>query len=63
MDWFIHSQNLQRYRKLLEETKDGEKRRMILALLAEEQAKEEKSSQLAGGDVAAPIESDKSGLA
>jgi len=41
MDWFIHSRNLQHYRKLLEETKDEERRRMILALLAEEESKEQ----------------------
>jgi len=61
MDWFIHSQNLQRYRKLLEETTDEGKRRTILALLAEEQAKEEKSSLLSGHDAVAPIVIDKSG--
>ena len=40
MEKFIHNQNLERYRKLLSETTDEEKRRQIEKLLAEEEAKD-----------------------
>ena len=40
MEKFIHNQNLERYRKLLSETTDEEKRQQIAKLLAEEEAKD-----------------------
>lgn len=40
MERFIHSENIRRYRKLLEEEKNEEKRNVIRKLLAEEEAKE-----------------------
>ena len=40
MEWFIHQQNLERYRRLLAQTADEAKRRQILKLLAEEEAKD-----------------------
>ena len=40
MEQFVHRQNLQHYRRLLEETKDQEKRKTLLKLLAEEEAKD-----------------------
>lgn len=39
MDRFIHLQNLERYRKQLEETNDAAKRRTLLELLMEEEAR------------------------
>ncbi|NGX98523.1 MAG: hypothetical protein G4V63_25935 [Candidatus Afipia apatlaquensis] len=39
MERFIHNENIRRYRKLLEEEKDGEKRN-IRKLLAEEEARQ-----------------------
>ncbi|MGA2292011.1 hypothetical protein [Bradyrhizobium sp.] len=41
MDKFIHRENLKLYRKLLAETTDVQKRRMILKLLAEEEARDQ----------------------
>lgn len=40
MERFIHNENIRRYRKLLEEEKDEEKRNVIRKLLAEEEAKQ-----------------------
>ena len=40
MDSFIHRQNLEHYRKQLAATTDEAQRRMILKLLADEEAKE-----------------------
>lgn len=40
MERFIHNENIRRYRKLLEEERDEEKRNVIRKLLAEEEAKE-----------------------
>jgi hypothetical protein len=39
MERFVHEENIRRYRKLLEEEKDEEKRTMIRKLLAEEEAR------------------------
>lgn len=40
MERFIHNENIRRYRKLLEEEKDEEKRNTIRRLLADEEARE-----------------------
>jgi hypothetical protein len=40
MDRFIHLQNLERYRKQLEETNNAVKRRTLLELLREEEARD-----------------------
>jgi len=40
MERFIHNENIRRYRKLLEEERDEEKRNVIRKLLAEEEAKD-----------------------
>ncbi|GLR85962.1 hypothetical protein [Bradyrhizobium iriomotense] len=40
MERYIRNENIRRYRKLLEEEKDEEKRNTIRKLLAEEEAKE-----------------------
>jgi hypothetical protein len=40
MERFIHNENIRRYRKLLEEEKNEEKRNIIRKLLAEEEAKD-----------------------
>lgn len=40
MEHFIHNENIRRYRKLLEEETDEEKRNIIRKLLAEEEARE-----------------------
>lgn len=40
MERFIHNENIRRYRKLLEQEKDEEKRNVIRKLLAEEEAKD-----------------------
>jgi len=40
MERFIHEQNLAHYRKVLAETTDPAKRRMVLSLLAGAHAKE-----------------------
>lgn len=37
---FVHQQNLKHYRKLLAETTDEMQRRVLLKLLADEEAKE-----------------------
>jgi hypothetical protein len=42
MDEFVHKENLKLYRKLLAETTDAQKRQMLLKLLADEQAKDER---------------------
>jgi len=38
MDWFIHQQNIERYRRLLVQPADEEQRLQLLKLLAEEEA-------------------------
>jgi hypothetical protein len=40
MERFIHNENIRRYRKLLGEEQNEEKRNIIRKLLAEEEAKE-----------------------
>ena len=40
MERFIHNENIRRYRRLLEEEQDEEKRNTIRKLLAEDEAKE-----------------------
>lgn len=40
MERFIHNENIRRYRKLLEEEKDEDKRNVIRKLLAEEEARQ-----------------------
>ena len=40
MQGYIHNGNILLYRKLLAETTDGEKRKVVLKLLAEEEANE-----------------------
>lgn len=40
MERFIHNENIRRYRRLLEEEQDEEKRNTIRKLLAEEEARE-----------------------
>lgn len=42
MKKFIHEENLKLFRKRLAETTDAEKRRMLLKLLEEEEAKNDK---------------------
>ncbi len=44
MERFIHNENIRRYRKLLEEEPNEEKRNAIRKLLAEEEAKEVRAS-------------------
>ena len=41
MEKFVHTENLKLYRKLLAETTDEQKRRTLLKLLAEEEAKKQ----------------------
>jgi len=43
MEKFVHRQNLAHFRTPLAQTTDGAQRRMLLKLLAEEEAKEPKS--------------------
>lgn len=40
MERFIHNENIRRYRKLLEEEKNEDKRAIFRKLLAEEEAKD-----------------------
>jgi hypothetical protein len=40
MERFVHRQNIEHYRKLLAETTDEVRRRQVLKLLAEEEAKD-----------------------
>lgn len=40
MQRYVHEENILLYRKLLAETRDKEKRKVIAKLLAEEEAKE-----------------------
>jgi hypothetical protein len=40
MDSFVHRENLKLYRKLLAETTDEQKRRTLLKLLADEEARD-----------------------
>ena len=42
MEKFIHDQNIQLYRRLLAEVTDAERRRVLLKLLADEEAKDER---------------------
>ena len=39
MDWFIQSENIHRYQKLLEQVSDENQRQLLLKLLSEEKAK------------------------
>lgn len=41
MERFIHRQNIRHFRRLLEETNEEAKRKIILQLLAQEEAKED----------------------
>ena len=41
VEWFIHQQNLERYRRLLAQPADESERRQIVKLLAEEEAKDQ----------------------
>lgn len=45
MERFIHRQNIEHYRKLLAEATDEAQRRVLLKLLAEEEAKRATASQ------------------
>jgi hypothetical protein len=40
MEWFIHQQNLARFRRLLAHPADEAQRQQLLRLLAEEEAKD-----------------------
>lgn len=40
MERFIHNENIRRYRRLLEEEKNEDRRALIRKLLAEEEAKD-----------------------
>ncbi len=40
MERYVHNENILLYRKLLAETTDDEKRKVVLKLLADEEAKE-----------------------
>ncbi|MBR1279034.1 hypothetical protein [Bradyrhizobium sp. AUGA SZCCT0283] len=44
MERFIHNENIRRYRRLLEEEKNEDKRAIIRKLLAEEEAKDVSAS-------------------
>jgi hypothetical protein len=44
MERFIHNENIRRYRKLLEEEQNEDKRNVIRKLLAEEEAKDVSAS-------------------
>ena len=45
MERFIHNENIRRYKKLLAEEQDEEKRNVIRKLLAEEEAKDVHTSR------------------
>ena len=45
MEKFVHRENNKLYRKLLAETTDAQKRQVILKLLADEEAKDERPPQ------------------
>ena len=45
MDKFIHRHNLENYRKQLAETKDEAQRRVLMKLVAEEEAKDPSTAQ------------------
>ena len=45
MDKFIHRHNLENYRKQLAETKDEAQRRVLMKLVAEEEAKDRSIAQ------------------
>jgi len=53
---FIHEENLKLFRKRLAETTDPDKRQMLLKLLAEEEAKDERPhlGQTRSGDQGCP---------
>jgi len=42
MEKFIHDENIRLYRRLLVEAADAERRRVLLKLLAEEEAKDQR---------------------
>ena len=48
MERFVHRQNIEHFRKLLAETTDEVQRRLLLKLLAEEEAKDLSASQNGG---------------
>jgi hypothetical protein len=48
MESFVHRQNIEHYRKLLAETTDEVQRRLLLKLLAEEEAKDLSASPNGG---------------
>ena len=52
MEWFIHQQNLERYRRLLAQPTDEAERRQILKLLAEEEAKDRQPAPARAGAAA-----------
>ena len=52
MDWFIHQQNIERYRRLLSQPADEAQRRQLLKLLAEEEAKVRQAATRAAGAAA-----------
>jgi hypothetical protein len=45
MEKFIHDENIRLYRKLLGEATDADRREILLKLLAEEEAKEQRPSE------------------
>jgi hypothetical protein len=55
MQWFIHQQNHERYRRLLAQTADESERRQISKLLAEEDAKDRQPTPARAGAVAEPV--------
>ena len=54
MEWFIHQQNLERYRRLLAQPADESERRQIVKLLAEEEAKDRQPASRREGAAAYP---------
>ena len=52
MEWFVHQQNLERFRRLLTESADESERRQIQKLLAEEEAKAHPAALRRGGAAA-----------
>jgi len=45
MEEFVHSENLELYRKMLAETTDEQKRQTLLKLLSDEEAKDAQPSK------------------
>jgi hypothetical protein len=50
MEKFVHNENLKLYRKLLAETTDEQKRRTLLKLLADEEAKDAQPAEKDGAE-------------